>query len=288
MSIQLKEAQLISKAFSREVLYDVLHHQSSDKLHEILLKSNLLDSFVDSTYAEIFESLYDNLLKVYRSEYVYKNALASKIVVGKHKLAQISYFSEFKAWDAVADVVIVNGTTTVYEIKTEYDSFSRLSAQIATYEQIFDRVNVVVPESKVDSLISLIGKNVGIIVLTDSYTLSNFRDPLSNLDRLSHEKVFSCLRKKEYEEIIFRKFGELPVVKPVYVRRAALELFKTLKQDEIQQEFISCLKARKISDKTKEIVKNLPKSLSSLGLLSDFSNLGTETYIEVLNSKLKN
>jgi len=39
---------------------------------------------------------------------------------------------------------------------------------------------------------------------------------MSNVEKLSPDIIFSCLRKNEYEFIIIKHFGALPSAKPVY------------------------------------------------------------------------
>lgn len=267
-----QKARLISNVFSKKVLEDIAAGCTPKKLEEIIVRANLHDSVDGMSYSMFFEWVYSLLLKEYRNEYVYKNAIASKIIIGRHKFANVSYFSEFNAWDVISDVVVANGTTTAYEIKTEYDSFARLERQISTYQQIFDRVYVVVPEPKIKPLLKIIDKNIGILVLTDKYTLSVCREAETNLCRLSHEKIFSCLRKSEYEDITVKYFGSLPEVKPVHVRKHSGELFSTLELDVVHKEFTECLKNRQKDSIRKASVRSMPESLASLGITINLSS----------------
>ncbi len=272
----LSTARLISNAFSKSVIMDIAAGKKSVKLSEIIKRSGAYDYIVNSTYAELFDFFYEILVKKYRNEYVYKNAIASKLVVGRHKLSDVSYFSEFNAWDVIADVVVVNGTTTVYEIKTEYDSFSRLAGQLSTYQEVFDRVYTVTPESNLGSLVKLIPENIGIFVLTDRYTLNEYRSAESNVDSLSKRKIFSCLRKNEYERIIVKYFGVLPDVKEAFRRRESIPLFEQLPTDVVHLEFVECLKNRRLDDTSKQVIRAFPKSLVSLGMTANLppSSLG--------------
>jgi hypothetical protein len=271
----INQAKLLSNAFSGSVVKDIAMDKKSKKLYEILLRANLLDFIRNKTYAELFEYIYDLLLCNYRNEYIYKNAIASKIAIGRHKLADIAYFSEFNAWNSIADVVIANGTTTAYEIKTEYDSFNRLDSQLNSYQEIFDRVYVIIPEPKLSSLINLIELNIGVIILTEEYTLSTYREAQSNVELLSHKKIYSCLRKNEYENIIVKHYGALPNTKPAFIRKESFKLFAQLDNHVLHSEFTKCLKNRQLDDKSKKLVRALPKPLVSLAMTSNliFSNL---------------
>lgn len=279
-----KKAKIISKAFSKGVLRDIASNRFSPLLDEILRSSDILDGLKNRSYSTIFEYCYNILVNEYRNEYVYKNAITSKIAIGRHKLSDISYFSEFKVWNVIADSVLVNGTTTAYEIKTEYDSFLRLDAQLDTYQQVFEYVNVVVPESKVDLIKRQLQDNIGILVLTDGYTISVDRSPMSNVEKLSPDIIFSCLRKNEYEFIIIKHFGALPSAKPVYVRRESAKLFNQLDKQTIHNELVFCLKNRRLDEERKNLIRSLPKSLHSLGISLDFSLIEFSALLHNLKS----
>lgn len=281
-----KKVRLISNIFSKKVLEDIALGYTPKKIEEIIARANLHDLVNGMSYFSFFEWVYNRLISEYRSEYVYKNAIASKIIIGRHKFSNVSYFSEFSAWDVISDVVVANGTITAYEIKTEYDSFSRLEKQLSTYQQIFDRVYVVIPESKIKSLLKLVDKNIGVLILTKKYTLSVYRESESNLRRLSHEKIFSCLRKSEYEDITVKYFGSLPAVKPVYLRKYSGELFSTLELDTVHKEFTQCLKNRQKDSIRKAGIRAMPKSLASLGITINLSSTKFYQLVRNLNVQI--
>lgn len=65
-----------------------------------------------------------------RNEYVYRSALTHNLLLGKHSLRTACMLNEFRIGSCKADLIILNGTGTVYEIKSERDSLSRLQNQI--------------------------------------------------------------------------------------------------------------------------------------------------------------
>ena len=279
------DAKLLSLVFSKKVLRDLSCGKGeSKKLNEIIKKTNILNLAEVSNIYDVFELFYKVLVSQYRNEYVYKNAIASKIVKGRHRFANTSFYSEFRVRDSIADCVIANGTTTAYEIKTEYDSFQRLDKQLNSYRKAFDKIFVVVPESKLKSSIDNISSDVGILILSDKYTLSEFRKPESQIANLSHEIVFDCLHKKEYEEIILREFGGLPVTKPYLVRAECKKLFSSLTKEKAHQEFFNCLKNRRSSILRKRLALSVPSSLVSLAITLDFSQRQHERLVHSLQT----
>jgi len=104
------------------------------ELNKVFTKNNILKAMNDDSkiksyvtslglnHYDTFESLYKVLTDNYRSEYVYKNTLFNKLLLGKHNLNTTSALVELPIGDSIADFVLFNGSATVYEIKTELDS----------------------------------------------------------------------------------------------------------------------------------------------------------------------
>ena len=258
------KVRIASNIFSRPVIDAIAGGIRPRKVDKIINQLDINNQLKGKTYSFLFEWLYQELVSQYRNEYVYKNAIASKIVAGRSRFTNIAYFCEFLTWDVIADIVIVNGTTSAYEIKTEYDSFARLDNQIHIYQQVFDKVNVVIPESKIKSLFSTLPSNIGIIELSKQYTLRTHREAASNIDCLMPEKIFSCLRKDEYEKIIVKHFGSLPNVRHTLVRKHSAQLFYTLDINTIHSEFTQCLRDRQMKSNMLCLLRNSPVSLLSL------------------------
>ena len=118
-------------------------------------------------------------------------------------------------WGVIADVVVANGTTTAYEIKTAYDSFSRLSNQIGIYEQAFEHVNIVIPEEKLSSLLKVAPENSGILILSDNFTFQEYRKPESNKELLSTEIMASLLHAEDKKELLKKYFNKVLEYKTV-------------------------------------------------------------------------
>lgn len=274
--------KLFAGVFSRKVLSELASEGFSKTISEVVCRTHTQELFETKTLSDLFDYYYEQLVNSYRNEYVYKNAIATKLVLGRHKLANVAFFTEFKAWDTVADVVVVNGTTTAYEIKTEYDSFARLDNQLEVYQSVFDKVFLVVPESMLQAAYNNTPEHIGILVLNKRFALSCARDAQSNLRRVSPQIIFSCLRKYEYEYVIVKYFGSLPSVEAIYLRRKCAELFSTLAPEIIQEEFLRSLKARQDIRQNKNYIEQLPKSIASLVLSAEL----TENELSNLSNKL--
>ena len=120
--IENKYLPALSRIFTPVVMNSLVHTGTSGYLYEVILNSGLINRLDTSMpLKKFFDWIYDLLVKRYRSEYIYKNAIANKILLGKHSLNTSHMLTEFRAANCKADVVVLNGTSTVYEIKSEYD-----------------------------------------------------------------------------------------------------------------------------------------------------------------------
>ena len=86
---------------------------------------------------------------------------------------------------ARADVVVVNGELSGYEIKSDRDTLDRLANQQSVYSRVFDRVILVVGSRHIDKARSLIPDWWGLIQATRqsasaTVTLTAFRDAERN------------------------------------------------------------------------------------------------------------
>ena len=95
----------------------------------------------EATLGEAFDAALKSLVAGHRSEYVFKNQIISKVVFGRHSPRTASALLELPMGQSVADVVVLNGTSTTYEVKTDLDQFTRLSTQLDDYAR--DRKSVV-------------------------------------------------------------------------------------------------------------------------------------------------
>ena len=114
------------------------------------------------------------LMKYYPCERVIKYYLIKKMT---HLTENIVAF-EMSIGSSRIDLCRINGHTYAYEIKTEYDTFKRLSTQLPNYQKAFDFVYVVTPLQRVESLKPYLPEGCGII----AYTLKN------GLCKFSHQK----------------------------------------------------------------------------------------------------
>lgn len=264
-TLNIREYQLLSKVFSRTVITELAKYGCSSTIDSILRElgnSKYINS--EKSLASFFDDSYSALVGNYRNEYVYKNAIAEKIVRGKHKLSNTNYVTEFRVGKSIVDAAVFNGTSTAYEIKTEYDSFDRLESQLCSYSKVFEKTYVVVPSSKVKKALSIIPELVGVYELTDNYSLSLIKEAKSNLDNLCNLQILNSMRQSELLSLIQSKFGYIPAKSPTQQKKDCIEYFLKFEREAAHGEFVRILKARQLGEIEKNVIKTLPRSLTSL------------------------
>ncbi|MDN5049705.1 sce7726 family protein [Aliarcobacter butzleri] len=279
----------LSYLFTPTILKEIYFEKKSKKLLNVFKEFNIQNLLSEEiTLRELFESSYNQLLKNYRNEYVFKNAIAKKILLGRHSINSSRLFTELRVETSKADIVIFNGTTHVYEIKTELDTLERLEKQIFNYKKVFEFINIVTVESKLSIIEKQIDENVGLIILTDKYTLKTVRKAKSNLENLDKEALFNLLRKDEYLKIIKNKFGYLPDVPNTKIYTECKNMLSKLTIVEIHKEVLYTLKKRITYKNLVDNIKQFPDSLKISILESNLNINEQQEFLKLLNKKVKN
>ncbi len=266
-SLNRKCLPALSRIFTPVVMDSLIQTGTSGYLNEVVNNSgliNLLDTSMPLT--RFFDWIYDYLFKNYRNEYIYKNVIANKILLGKHSLNTSHMLTEFRVGKCKADAVVVNGTSTVYEIKSEFDSFTRLENQIQTYLEIFDHINVITCASQVKKLESILSDKAGILVLTNRNTITTMRKSISNKKNTNPSILFDSLRKTEYLKIIKEYFDTVPDVPNTVIYRECKKLFCKIPPETAHNLTIKILQNRCQTKLLQEFIARAPSSLSAYAM----------------------
>lgn len=288
--IDSKYYKYLAQLFSTSVLTAIGNGRPSANMSYVLSESNYIN-FIERglTFRQLFESLYALLLHHYRCEYVYKNAIANMILLDRHSPVDSTLLTEFRVGTSKADVVILNGTSSVYEIKTELDSLDRLNDQIGSYQKAFDNIYVVTHESQLKKIQRNLSEEIGVILLTEEYTLETLREAPSNKHKVEAATVFDCLRQVEYCDVIKDEFGFVPDVPNTRIYAECKPLFSTLDPPTAHDRMVRVLKRRSANLALKQLVTRAPHSLKFLCLISKLtskqcSNLSSALDTEVTGS----
>mgnify|MGYP000845102576 CR=1 FL=1 len=201
-----------------------------------------------------------------RTDYVYRNAIIDKIVVGKHSINTATPIQEFRVGSSLADLVVLNGTSTVYEIKSERDTFRRLASQIENYSKVFERTYVVTSAARLHSLEHDLPEHVGIITLSRDYTLQTVREATTNWELIDTIAISRTMTIPEACTVLKRLNTPVPNVPNMLIRRAIDDSFERLDAQICSQAFTSTLKSSRRPRFTQADITKVPRPLRSFAL----------------------
>ena len=209
-----------------------------------------------------FDFFYNLLFSNYRCEYVYKNSIATKIYLGGHHSLDNSLLTdELRSGNSRADVVILNGTSTVYEVKSAYDSFDRLASQLADYRKVFDHIIVVTTEERAKLVIDRVDDLIGVMSLDAKGELAVVKEASSNKANTDPAAVFDCMRQSEFCAVVKTEFGDIPDVPNSRVYREARALFCQLDPSRAHDLMVERVRLRGKRKPIVDLVDNAPVSL---------------------------
>ena len=148
--------RLLARMFTRPVFAAIAEKGDWRGGLDFLSRYGLLRRCAEQSLSELFESSWRALRIAYRNEYVYKSEIANRVVFGMHSPRTTALQVEFPVGRSIVDVAVFNGTSTAYEVKTEFDSPRRLQTQTRDYLKVFDRVFVVAHPSTADRFAGLV------------------------------------------------------------------------------------------------------------------------------------
>lgn len=268
-----RELAALSRVFSPSVIRELGHTGRSPMLARLLAQTRIPDTVrPDATLADAFELAFSTLRKVgNRDDYVYRTALTQKVVLGKHNLRTATVLNELRAGSSKADVVVLNGTSTVYEIKSERDSFQRLPSQLADYRSVFARVNVVTSPGQAEEVLRLAPDDVGVMVLTSRFQLQVVREALDSPDRIDPLALLGTLRTEEAIQVLASLGISFPDIPNTHRWSALRKTFAGLAPADVHAKSVAVLKANRSRANLEQFIKQLPKPLSAAVLATDLS-----------------
>jgi hypothetical protein len=216
----------------------------------------------------------------YRGEYFYKNQVISRIIFGRHSTNTASAHLELQAGSSIADVVVFNGTSTAYEIKTDRDNFERLETQIRDYSQSFARTYVVTSIERASIAARYVPEHIGLLGLRRNGSLSELRQAAEDVGRLSVRCLSSLLRQKELLRVLERTLQYELDTTPAKLRNRTVELFATLPIDVAHAEVVRELRGRGCEQAS--VASVVPASLRALAFAVPLSNRAAQRMTETL------
>lgn len=244
------------------------------KNYQNSLKSNF-------TATEVIDRAYAEISKDYRSEYFFKNTVAERILLGRHSINTATVLPEFRVGRSKADCVILNGSSTCYEIKSDFDNLDRLPEQLSFYRRIFDRTYVVVGKAHLKKVQAICGEDIGIIELTSKRSLRTIREAKVSKDPVDIPILMRSLRVNEYKEITSKVSNASTDYPNTEIFSICESILESSSSDDVREAFCSTLKqSRKIE---KDYILSLPRSLLMAGIGFKLRTEQRRSLVENLN-----
>lgn len=277
-----------ARLFSPVVVQELARQGKSRTFARLLAESTLTEVIGTSEpISELFESAFTLLAKKdFRYEYAYRAAVTHKILLGIHSLNTASMLSEFRVGASKADLVILNGTSTVYEIKSERDNLDRLSAQLASYFKVFSRVNIITSDRHVETLLETTPPYVGVMLLNNRFKISTVREAKKRLDDICQLTVLDSLHRSEAFEILRAFDVPIPDVPNTRLHAELGKIFAKLPVFELHECMIRVLKETRSLLPVSELAGALPKSLKPLAFSTSLRQQDHDTLISSLTTPI--
>jgi len=223
--------------------------------------SDVLRPIREVTLASLLDVAFECLAREFPVEYVFKSCALEGLLFGKYGPATTAFYAEFPIGDSRADVVLVNGSAHVYEIKTRYDDLCRLDSQLHDYYRAFTHVTLFVDAEHTAIAVERAPEYTGIVVLGNKCSMSTLRPATEYRDSLDHLHLFRMLRRHEYSSILRARGVDPDAVDPASRYRYCLNAFSQLPIDEAYSHTVLALKHRQRTERFAEIASTLPRSL---------------------------
>jgi hypothetical protein len=251
----------LARIFSPAIYRDLASKGRSPAFTRLADQCALFDQNGCLSVGDLFEHAFFKLRQGNRSEYVYKAALAKKTILGIHNLSTATLLSEFRAGFSKADIVVVNGTTTVYEVKSERDKLCRLQGQISDYLKVFGRVNVILAEKHVEDAKNILPEVVGIHRLTYRNQISVVREGSDNSTNVSPSAIFSSLSVREASDVLKELGISVPDLPNTQLYSELAMIFEKLPGLDVHEASVKVLKASRSQSHLKNFISGFPNSL---------------------------
>lgn len=197
------------------------------------------------TYLNYLKKVYKIIEQQYQNEYILKNSFLNQWLREELGSTNSVIFNEYRVGNAIADIVIFNGVSKAFEIKTALDTKFRLSNQLANYKKAFNEVYIVVPESKLD-LYNDIEKDIGVIAFTKKVERKFFLlRQAKNQQYIDPTTIMNILHTLEYKSIVKTYYGALPKMTSFNQFDKCSKLINQIPNTILNKLYLNTMKARK-------------------------------------------
>lgn len=265
-----QDALLLERIFSPTIFTDFAKHQKSAFFSKIVSSEAYREKFdTQFSVGKAFDQAFSLLAQPgTRNEYIYKNTIAEKILLGRHSLNTAVLVQEMRALRSKADTVIFNGTSTAYEIKSDRDSLARLPIQVEDYRKVFAKVIVVADAKHLTTLEKILPADVGILELNKKLSLSTIRLAEQSLSTLEKPAILDALKLSELQMMLNDLGCEKPTVPNTRQRRVYTEILSEFPVEQLHASMVKTVRSSRSQASMSSYLSQLPQSLYAAALRS--------------------
>lgn len=277
-----------SRLFSSTVFRELAANGRSALFARLLKESLLVDSLPSNgRVRDAFDAAFATLqVEEFRDEHIYKTALTHKVLLGTHSLNSASMLNEFRVGSCKADLAILNGTSTVYEIKSERDSLGRLERQVNNYQKFFARVYVIAGENHIDAILSSVPNCIGVMQLSKRQQITTIRVAANEPDRICPVTVFDSIRISEAIEILRQLGLSAPSIPNTMLHAELRQLFSRLRPLDVHNAMVQTLKKTRDLAPLAQLLEKLPSSLHVSALSLKLKKTDHNRLVKSVNTSL--
>ena len=222
--------------------------------------------YKELTYLNYLSWVYRYLLKNYRNEYIYKNELINKYIYKHFGRSTSVAVNEFRVANAVADLVLFNGESKCFEIKSDLDSPQRLSNQLDYFQRIFEQCYILVPVDTINEYKKIVDDRIGLLTLrycANGQVSINMERQAMKIEMVDVDVLMCSVRAAEYRWMVKQAYGKMPDVSDFEMFEACREQLKHLTSEQLHLLFREAIKLRKSKV---SVLKNVPPIFRQMSL----------------------
>lgn len=268
MSLTATNLSALSRLFSSSV-YRQLAEKGRSPLFARLFRDAGLNNRLSTieTIGDAFDTAFATLRKSgHRDEYVYRAALTHNLLLGRHSLNTASLLTEFRAGASKADLVILNGTSSAYEIKSERDSLARLDGQLINYRKVCAKVFVIAAHPFVQQIVDNTNEDIGVMSLSRWNRITTIREAAERPDQVCPITILDSIRTSEAIQILGNLNIAIPAVPNTRLRGVLRELFLEQSPTLIHDEMVKTLRKSRSAAPLQMALDRMPPSIQPVAL----------------------
>lgn len=206
----------------------------------------------NTSYLQYLKHIYGILEQHYQNEYIIKNSFLNEWLISELGKMDSIVFNEFRVGDAIADLVMFNGVSKAFEIKTEYDTDQRLDLQLQNYRRAFNQIYLIVPESKLD-IYDKYDSDIGLITYKRQVKnkFCKHREAVEKKE-IDPGTIMHIFHTSEYKKVVKSHYGELPTMTSFNQFKICNQLIGKIPIEDLNLYFIEQMKSRKMENSYSE------------------------------------